>query len=112
MSPKYLQGWLLNHFTGQPMLDNPFGAGIFCNVQSKPPLVQVEAISSHPTACYLGGEANIHHATTSFQVAVENKMISLPPPFLQAKQPQFPQPILTGLAKKVVGVNILSYKFS
>lgn len=40
----------LNHFPGKtvPMLGNPFSEGIFPNNQSKPPLEQLEAISSHP----------------------------------------------------------------
>ncbi|KAK4825578.1 hypothetical protein QYF61_000577 [Mycteria americana] len=47
MSFKYFQGWQLNHFPGQPvpMLDNPFREEKFPNIQSKPPLVQLEAIS-------------------------------------------------------------------
>jgi len=36
------------------MLDNPFGEGIFPNIQSKSPLVQLEAIASCPIASYLG----------------------------------------------------------
>ncbi|KAK4826742.1 hypothetical protein QYF61_010995 [Mycteria americana] len=46
---KYLQGWRLNHFPGQPlpMLDNPFSEKKFPNIQSKPPLVQLEAVSSY-----------------------------------------------------------------
>ncbi|KAK4827874.1 hypothetical protein QYF61_022268 [Mycteria americana] len=76
---KYLQGWRLHHFPGQPgpMLDNPFSEEKFPNIQSKPPLVQLEAISSHPIICYLGEETNPHLATPSFQ----------------AKQPQLPQPL-------------------
>ncbi|KAK4821603.1 hypothetical protein QYF61_025180 [Mycteria americana] len=75
-----VRGWRLNHFPGQPvpMLDNPFGEVKFPNIQSKPPLVQLEAISSCPITCYLGEETNPHLSTTSFQ----------------AKQPQFPQPLL------------------
>ena len=47
---KYLQGWWLNHFPGQPvpMLDNPFREDIFPDIRSKPPLVQLEDVSSHP----------------------------------------------------------------
>ncbi|KAK4824837.1 hypothetical protein QYF61_020210 [Mycteria americana] len=80
---KYLQGWQLNHFPGQPvpMLDNPFSEVKFPNIQSKPPLAQLEAISSHPITCYLGEETDPHLSTTSFQ----------------AKQPQFPQPLLIRL---------------
>ncbi|KAK4825636.1 hypothetical protein QYF61_001421 [Mycteria americana] len=53
----------------------------FPNIQSKPPLVQLEAISSRPITCYLGEETDPHLSTTSFQ----------------AKQPQFPQPLLRRL---------------
>ncbi|KAK4818042.1 hypothetical protein QYF61_004569 [Mycteria americana] len=67
---KYLQGWRLNHFPGQPvpMLDNPFSEVKFPNIQSKPPLAQLEAISSCPITCYLGEETDPHLSTTSFQL--------------------------------------------
>ncbi|KAK4817687.1 hypothetical protein QYF61_025779 [Mycteria americana] len=76
-------GWRLNHFPGQPvpMLDNPFSEVKFPNIQSKPPLVQLEAISSCPITCYLGEETDPHLSTASFQ----------------AKQPQVPQPLLIRL---------------
>ncbi|KAK4819936.1 hypothetical protein QYF61_015557 [Mycteria americana] len=92
---KYLQGWGLNPFPGQPVpvLDNPFGEVKFPNIQSKPPLVQLEAISSCPITCYLGEETNPHLSTASFQAVVESNKVSPQPPFLQAKQPQFPQPL-------------------
>ncbi|KAK4826066.1 hypothetical protein QYF61_005025 [Mycteria americana] len=80
-----------------PMLDNPFSEEIFPNIQSKPPLAQLEAISSCLIACYVGEETNSHLATTSFQVVVESDKVSPQPPFLQAKQPQFPQPLLIRL---------------
>ncbi|KAK4826774.1 hypothetical protein QYF61_011401 [Mycteria americana] len=75
--------WRLNHFPGQavPMLDNPLGEEKFPNIQSKPPLAQLEAISSCPITCYLGEETDPHLSTTSFQ----------------AKQPQFPQLLLIRL---------------
>ena len=79
------------------MLDNPFGEEIFPNIQTKPPLVQLEAISSHPITCYLAEETDTHLATTSFQVILESDKVSPEPPFLQAKQPQFPQPLLRRL---------------
>ncbi|KAK4823524.1 hypothetical protein QYF61_003033 [Mycteria americana] len=92
---EYLQGWRLNHFPGQPvpMLDNPFSEVKFPNIQSKLPLAQLEAVSSHPITCYLGEETDPHLSTPSFQVVVENDEVSPQPPFLQAKQPQFPQPL-------------------
>ncbi|KAK4821921.1 hypothetical protein QYF61_004924 [Mycteria americana] len=92
---KYLQEWRLNHFPGQPgpMLDNPLSEEKFPNIQSKPPLAQLEAISSRPITCYLGEETDPHLSTTSFQVAVESDKVSPQPPSLQAKQPQLPQPL-------------------
>ncbi|KAK4815962.1 hypothetical protein QYF61_010456 [Mycteria americana] len=64
------QGWRLNHFPGQPvpMLDNPFSEVKFPNIQSKPPLAQLEAISSCPITCYLGEETDPRLSTTSFQL--------------------------------------------
>jgi len=40
------------------MLDKPFGEEVFPNIQSKPPLVQLEAVSSRPVVCYFGGETD------------------------------------------------------
>ncbi|KAK4821657.1 hypothetical protein QYF61_026755 [Mycteria americana] len=106
MSSQFLQenavgndGWRLNHFPGQsvPMLDNPLGEEKFPNIQSKPPLAQLEAISSCPITCYLGEETDPHLSTTSFQVVVESDEVSPQPPFLQAKQSQLPQPLLIRL---------------
>ncbi|KAK4807042.1 hypothetical protein QYF61_018383 [Mycteria americana] len=79
----FLVGWRLNHYPGQPapMLDNPLGEEKFPNIQSKPPLAQLEAISSCPITCYLGEETDPHLSTTSFQ----------------AKQSQLPQPLLIRL---------------
>ncbi|KAK4823266.1 hypothetical protein QYF61_000233 [Mycteria americana] len=50
-----------------PMLDNPFSEEFFPNTQFKPPLAQLEAVSSCPMACYLGEETDTHLVTTSFQ---------------------------------------------
>ncbi|KAK4829101.1 hypothetical protein QYF61_002052 [Mycteria americana] len=66
-------------------------------LSSKPPLAQLEAISSCPITCYLGEETNPHLSTTSFQVVVESDEVSPQPPFLQAKQSQLPQPLLIRL---------------
>ncbi|KAK4824048.1 hypothetical protein QYF61_009639 [Mycteria americana] len=93
------EGWRLNHFPGQPlpMLDNPFSEVKFPNIQSKPPLAQLEAISSCPITCYMAEETDPHLSTTSFQAVVESDKVSPQPPFLQAEQPQFPQPLLIRL---------------
>ncbi|KAK4831836.1 hypothetical protein QYF61_019594, partial [Mycteria americana] len=79
------------------MLDNPFSEEKFPNIQSKPPLAQLEATSSHPITCYLGEETDPHISTTSFQAVVESDKVSPQPPFLQAKQSQLPQPLLIRL---------------
>ena len=65
------------------MLDHSFSKEIFPNVQSKSPLMQLEAISSHPIASYLGEETNTHLTTTSFQIVVESNKVSPQPPLLQ-----------------------------
>ncbi|KAK4831894.1 hypothetical protein QYF61_020041 [Mycteria americana] len=77
---KYFQGWRLNHFPGQPvpMLDHPFSEEKFPNIQSKPPLVLLEAISSRPIACYLGEETDPHLSITSFQNLPTLKQINTP----------------------------------
>ncbi|KAK4820667.1 hypothetical protein QYF61_003075 [Mycteria americana] len=80
-----------------PMLDHPFSKEIFPNIQSKPLLMQLEPISSRPITSYLGEETDPHLSTTSFQVVIESNKVSPQPPFLQAKQPQFPQPLLIRL---------------
>jgi len=59
-----------------------FGEDIFPNIQSKPPLAQLEAISSCPMTCYLGEETDTHLTITSFQVVVEHKKVSPQPPLL------------------------------
>ncbi|KAK4826991.1 hypothetical protein QYF61_013091 [Mycteria americana] len=66
-------------------------------LSSKPPLAQLEAISSCSITCYLGEETDPHLSTASFQVVVESDEVSPQPPFLQAKQSQLPQPLLIRL---------------
>ncbi|KAK4808949.1 LOW QUALITY PROTEIN: hypothetical protein QYF61_013583, partial [Mycteria americana] len=87
-----VQGWRLNRFPGQPvpMLDNPFSEEIFPNIQSKPPLPQLEAIASSPITCYLGEETDPTSLQPPFRPFDE---VSPQPPFLQAQQPQVPQPL-------------------
>jgi len=54
------QGWGLPHCPGQPgpMPDHSFRKEIFPNLQSKPPLMQPEAIAPCPMASYLGEQTN------------------------------------------------------
>ena len=86
---EHLQGWGLHHLPGHPgpMPDHSFSKEIFPNIQPKPPLMQLEAISSRPIAGYLGEETNTCLTTISFQVAVESEKVPPQPPLLQTKQP-------------------------
>ena len=84
------------------MLDHTFGEEIFPNIQSKPPLAQLEAVSSCPITCYLEEETDNHLATSSFQVVAENYKVFPDPPFLLTKQPQFPQLLLIGLVLQIL----------
>ena len=80
------------------MLGHTFSQDFFFyNIQSKPPLVQLEVVSACIVTYYLGDETDPHLPTTSFQVAVESNQVSPEPPLLQAKHPQFPQLLLTEL---------------
>ena len=83
--------------TAYSVPDHSFSKDIFPNSQSKPPLMQLEAIASHPIASYLREDTNICLTTTSFQVVVESNKVPPQPPLLQAKQPQLPQPLLVRL---------------
>jgi len=55
-----LQGLGLPHCPGQPgpRPDHSFSEEIFPNLQSEPPLTQLEAIASCPVTGYLGEETN------------------------------------------------------
>ena len=79
------------------MSDRSFSKEIYLNIQSKPPLIQLEVISSRPVTSYLGEETNTHLTTTSFQVVVERKMVPPQPPLVLTKQPQLPQLLLIRL---------------
>ena len=91
---KYLQGWWLNHFPGQPvpMLDNPFSEEFFPNIQSKPPWCNLRPFPLVLSLVTWEKRPDPHLPTTSFQVVVESNQVSPEPPPLQAKQSQFPQP--------------------
>jgi len=59
------------------MPDHSFGKEIFPNVQSKPPLTQLEATASPPIASYLGEETNTRLTIPSFQVVVESDKLCM-----------------------------------
>jgi len=73
---KHLQGWGLDDLPGQPvpMPDRSFSKEIFPDIQSKPPLTQLEAIAYCPIE--LGEGTN----TCSFQVVVESNKVPCQPP--------------------------------
>ena len=87
---EHLHGY---HLPGQPIPipDHSFLKSFFPNIQPEPPLVQLKAFPSCPIASYVGEEADPHHATTSFLVAIVRKRVSLEAALLQAEQSQFPQ---------------------
>ena len=62
------------------MFDHSFCEKYFPNIQSKPSLAQLQAISFCPIACYWREETKTHLTTASFQVAVESDKVSPQPP--------------------------------
>jgi len=54
------------------MLNNHFSEEIFLNTQSKPPLVQLEDVSSCPITFYMGKKPLTYLDTTSFQVMIRS----------------------------------------
>lgn len=63
-----------------------FREEVLPDIQSKPYLAQLEAVSSHAIMCHL---KDTHLSTASFQVGSDEMS---PPDLLQTKQPQIPQP--------------------
>jgi len=87
---EHLLRWGLNHLPGQPdpMPDHSFSKDIFPNIQTKPPLIQLDAITTGSIASQLGGETNTCLTTTSFQVVVEsNKAPTLSLLFFRLNSP-------------------------
>lgn len=70
------------------MLGGPSSEEFLLNIQSKSPLVQLEAISFCSIFCYLKEETDSHLDTTFFQVVVESDKVSPQLSFLQSKQLQ------------------------
>ena len=67
------------------MPSQSFRGLILPRIQSEAPMVQIEAITSHPITSYLGKEANLQLITASFQVIVESSKVSPEPSLLQTK---------------------------
>lgn len=54
-----------------PILYNPFGEDIFCNIRSRPLLIPHEAVLSYVICGDLGKENNSYFTITAFHIAVE-----------------------------------------
>lgn len=68
------------------MLDNMFGEKSFPNIETKPPLAQLEIASPYPITCCAGTDTCF--ATASFQAAVEcDKVSPLSPLFSRLNKP-------------------------
>ena len=79
------------------MTGHSFSEEVFPNIQSKPPLMQPEAVSSCSITSNSGEETSTQLTITSFQVVVESNKVSPQPSVLQSKQPHFSQPLLIRL---------------
>lgn len=66
-----------------PMPENLFHVEAVPDIQTKPHLAQLGAISSHSITCYLGEETDSHLATALFQAVVESEKTTPEPPFIQ-----------------------------
>ena len=84
---EHLRGWGFHHLPGQPvaMSDHSFSIEIFPNIQSEPPLMQLEAFASYPIASWLVEETNTCLTTTSFQAVVEHNKVPPQPLILETK---------------------------
>ena len=78
------------------MLNNPFCKEVFSDIQPKPTLVQLEAISPHPVTY----EINSTLAVRTFQILEESNKVSPQPPLPHTEQPQFLQSLLIGIFSK------------
>ena len=63
--------------------------------------MQHETTPSSPIVSYLEEEANLHHATTSFQVVLESNKVSPDSRLHQTNQSQFLQPLFIRLVFQV-----------
>jgi len=72
------------------VLDNPFGEEIFPNIQCKPPLTKLKAVSSYHLL--LGRREQHPPCYNLLSGSCRENKVSPQPPLLQTKQPQFPQP--------------------
>ena len=108
--------WVLNTFRdgdrdgdlpGEPIpvFNNPFCKDVFPDIQPKPLLAQLEAISPCPVTCHKWEETNTTLAAITFQVFEERNKVSSPPPLPQAEQPQFLFSVLIGRILQAIHIH-------
>lgn len=83
--------YFLNFSRSWDFSPGKFSLEILPDVQHEYALAQFEIMPSCSLTIFLGEEAHPHMATLSFQAVLESDKVTHEPPFLQAKQPQFPQ---------------------
>lgn len=95
------------NFSGQlvSVIYQNFSIEIFPNIQSKIPLVQFEAITSHPIACYLAEETDFLLPLFFLQPPFKElqRAIRAPSeaPFPQSKHPHLPQIVFIQLVLQI-----------
>lgn len=72
-----LQGWGLHHFAGQPvpMLDHLLGEENLPYIQSKPPVMQLEMISSHLITFHHSKDTSLFLTSISLLAVAESSKI-------------------------------------
>lgn len=77
-------GWVLRYLSAQPIpiLNQSYSEEILPDVHSKPPLVQLEAVSSHHITYHLRTETSSILTAASFQVVVGRDELCLQAPLL------------------------------
>ena len=90
MVVKHIQGWRLNHLTGEPIpvINNPF-CKVFPDIQPQLTLAQLKAISPRPVTWQQWEETSPALAVSTFQILGESNKVFPQPPFPQTKQAQF-----------------------
>jgi len=76
--------------------NNLFCKEVFPDIQPKPLLAQLEAISPRPVTWHQWEETKPALALSTFQILEESNKVSPQPPLPQTKQPQFLQSLLGG----------------
>lgn len=100
MPLKHCLAWGINCLAKKPapVFDCPHSKQISPSVQFEPLLAQLCAIPVHPTSANQGAETGASLCASPPQGEAESTKIGSWPPFLQSRQPECPQPLLTAHA--------------